>query len=44
MMKLLTRIINFPVSIAEASLAKYLQPVSLHAREINTIPTLKLKS
>jgi len=44
MMKLLTRIINFRVSIAENSIAKYLQPVSLHAREMSAIPVLKLKS
>ncbi len=43
-MKLLTRIINFRVSIAETSIAKYLQPVSLNAREVGAIPLLKLKS
>jgi hypothetical protein len=44
MMKLLTRIINFRVSIAETSIAKYLQPVSLNARDVGAIPLLKLKS
>lgn len=42
-MKLLTRIINFRISIAEASLSHYLQPVSLNVREVNTMPILKLK-
>ncbi len=31
-MKLLTRIMNFKVSIAEISLARYLQPVSLNIK------------
>lgn len=44
MMKLLTRIVNFRVSIAETTIAKYLQPVSLNAREMSAIPVLKLKS
>ena len=32
MMKLLTRLITFRVSIAETSIAKYLQPVSLNVK------------
>jgi hypothetical protein len=43
MMKLLTRLITFRVSIAETNISKYLQPVSLHQREVSTIPMLKLK-
>ena len=43
MMKLLNRIINFRVSVAETTLAHYLQPVNLGAKEVSRLPILKLK-
>jgi hypothetical protein len=43
MMKLLTKIISFKTSLAEATLSKYLVPVTLNTTEANAIPILKLK-
>lgn len=44
MIKTLTKFLAFSISRAETSIAKYLQPVSLHSRETSTMPILKLKS
>ena len=44
MIKTLTKFLAFSISRAETSIAKYLQPVSLHPREISAMPILKLKS